>query len=76
MPLRDALRRADTSIVIGPEGGIDTEEIAFARGRGAITVSLGPRNLRSETAAIAAVAQITAALEPTNRDQSGVEDRS
>src|SRR5207248_6927760 len=74
--LRDALRRADTSIVIGPEGGIDTEEIAFARRRGAITVSLGPRNLRSETAAIAAVAQITAALEPTNRDQSGVEDRS
>jgi len=76
VPLRDALRRADTSIVIGPEGGIDTEEIAFARGRGAITVSLGPRNLRSETAAIAAVAQITAALEPTNRDQSGVEERS
>lgn len=43
------------SLVIGPEGGITDDEIAVARERGAITVSLGGRNLRSETAAIAAV---------------------
>lgn len=43
------------SLVIGPEGGITDDEIAIARERGAITVSLGGRNLRSETAAIAAV---------------------
>lgn len=44
------------SLVIGPEGGIAEDEIAFARERGAMTVSLGGRNLRSETAAVAAVA--------------------
>jgi 16S rRNA (uracil1498-N3)-methyltransferase len=46
------------SIVIGPEGGIADDEIALARKRGATIVSLGARNLRSETAAIAAVALI------------------
>jgi 16S rRNA (uracil1498-N3)-methyltransferase len=46
------------SIVIGPEGGIADDEIALARERGATIVSLGARNLRSETAAIAAVALI------------------
>ena len=56
--LRDALPKTARalSLVIGPEGGIADEEIALARERGAITVSLGGRNLRSETAAIAAVA--------------------
>ena len=50
--------RARYRIVIGPEGGIADEEIALARERGAVTVSLGGRNLRSETAAIAAVALV------------------
>jgi 16S rRNA (uracil1498-N3)-methyltransferase len=56
--LRDALPQSARalSLVIGPEGGIAEEEIALARDRGAVTVSLGGRNLRSETAAIAAVA--------------------
>jgi 16S rRNA (uracil1498-N3)-methyltransferase len=58
--LRDAL--PDTaraiSIVIGPEGGIAEDEIALARARGAVTFSLGDRNLRSETAAITAVALV------------------
>ena len=58
--LQDALIRSDLSVVIGPEGGIRPDEIDFARDRGAITVSLGPRNLRSETAAIASVAQAAA----------------
>ena len=58
MRLRDALPSSvrALSLVIGPEGGIAGEEIALARERGAVTVSLGGRNLRSETAAIAAVA--------------------
>jgi 16S rRNA (uracil1498-N3)-methyltransferase len=58
--LRDSvpLSRSALSLVIGPEGGIAEEEIAHARDRGAITVSLGARNLRSETAAIAAVALV------------------
>jgi 16S rRNA (uracil1498-N3)-methyltransferase len=56
--LRDVLPQSTRalSLVIGPEGGIADDEIELARERGAITVSLGGRNLRSETAAIAAVA--------------------
>jgi len=56
--LRDALPQSARalSLVIGPEGGIAEDEIALARERGAVTVSLGARSLRSETAAIAAVA--------------------
>ena len=51
------------SLVIGPEGGLSMEEIAVARGHEAVTVSLGPLNLRSETAAIAAVARLMEAVE-------------
>jgi 16S rRNA (uracil1498-N3)-methyltransferase len=58
--LRDALPETARalSMVIGPEGGITDEEIAVAREHGASTVTLGGRNLRSETAAIAAVALV------------------
>ena len=62
--LRDAVPdTTQLSLVIGPEGGLSMEEIAVAREHEAVTVSLGPRNLRSETAAIAAVAQVMAILE-------------
>jgi 16S rRNA (uracil1498-N3)-methyltransferase len=62
--LEDAIpRTTHLSVVIGPEGGLPMEEIALARARDAVTVSLGPRNFRSETAAIAAVARVMAALE-------------
>jgi 16S rRNA (uracil1498-N3)-methyltransferase len=56
--LRDALPKEMVafSLVIGPEGGLAEEEIALARENDAIVVSLGRRNLRAETAAIAAVA--------------------
>lgn len=56
--LRDALPRdvTELSLVIGPEGGLTDEEIGLAREHDAIIVSLGERNLRAETAAIAAVA--------------------
>jgi 16S rRNA (uracil1498-N3)-methyltransferase len=60
MRLRDAMPQTarGLSIVIGPEGGIADDEIALARECGATIVSLGARNLRSETAAIAAVALV------------------
>jgi 16S rRNA (uracil1498-N3)-methyltransferase len=62
--LRDAVPAAtQLSLVIGPEGGLSIEEIAVARGHEAVTVSLGPRNLRSETAAAAAVAVLMDAVE-------------
>ena len=62
--LRDAVPETEAlSVVIGPEGGLSMEEIALARENDAVTVSLGPRNLRSETAAIAAVSQVMAIVE-------------
>ena len=58
--LRDAMPQSARalSVVIGPEGGIADDEVTLARDRGATIVSLGARNLRSETAAIAAVTLI------------------
>ena len=43
------------TILIGPEGGWSDEELAIARGSGATFQRLGPRRMRAETAAIAAV---------------------
>lgn len=44
----------DIGIVIGPEGGMSAEEVEALREIGARTITLGPRILRTETAAIAA----------------------
>ncbi len=55
------------SLVVGPEGGLTEDEISHARDRGAAIVTLGPRNLRSETAAIAAVALILTQSEAGGR---------
>jgi 16S rRNA (uracil1498-N3)-methyltransferase len=44
------------TLVTGPEGGFTTEEVDEARVCGFLTVSLGPRILRAETAALVAVA--------------------
>jgi 16S rRNA (uracil1498-N3)-methyltransferase len=43
-------------ILIGPEGGIAPEEAKAATEAGALQVTLGPRILRAETAAVAAMA--------------------
>jgi 16S rRNA (uracil1498-N3)-methyltransferase len=53
----EGLKGRDAALLIGPEGGFTSEERAFLRGRGETwAVSLGPRILRAETAAIAAMA--------------------
>jgi 16S rRNA (uracil1498-N3)-methyltransferase len=44
----------DIFIILGPEGGLTSEEIALARQAGFKSVSLGPRILRAETATLAA----------------------
>jgi 16S rRNA (uracil1498-N3)-methyltransferase len=44
------------ALFIGPEGGFDEEEIAAAQTAGVLPVTLGPRILRAETAAIVAAA--------------------
>ena len=46
--------------VVGPEGGLADEELEACRGARAVRVSLGPRVLRAETAAIVAVALLQA----------------
>jgi 16S rRNA (uracil1498-N3)-methyltransferase len=46
----------EVEIAIGPEGGFDAEELEAFRVSGFEPVRLGPRVLRTETAAIAAVA--------------------
>jgi 16S rRNA (uracil1498-N3)-methyltransferase len=46
------------NIFVGPEGGFTSEEIDLARTYGITTVTLGPRRLRSETAALVATALV------------------
>jgi 16S rRNA (uracil1498-N3)-methyltransferase len=45
-----------TLVLSGPEGGLQPDEESAARARGFVTVSLGPRVLRADTAPLAALA--------------------
>lgn len=49
-------------IVIGPEGGLTAEEFSLAEEQGFVPVSLGPRRLRSETAAISALSWVVGGM--------------
>lgn len=53
-------------IFIGPEGGFDENEIELAKENGGLIVSLGKRILRTETAAITAVAMCMLHTEMNN----------
>jgi 16S rRNA (uracil1498-N3)-methyltransferase len=59
-PLSSAFQEGPAVILTGPEGGFAEEERVFVRGSGARAVSLGPRILRAETAALAALASFMA----------------
>ncbi len=48
-------RPAGVRVVIGPEGGFTPEEVSEARQAGYLVASLGPRRLKVETAALAAL---------------------
>ena len=48
-------RITDLAIVIGPEGGMSTQEVARMLDAGARAVTLGPRIFRTETAGLAAI---------------------
>jgi 16S rRNA (uracil1498-N3)-methyltransferase len=50
----------EATLLIGPEGGWSDEELGRARDRGVLFERLGPRRLRAETAAIAAVSVVAA----------------
>jgi 16S rRNA (uracil1498-N3)-methyltransferase len=63
--LRDALNgvRPDrVALLVGPEGGFAPEEVEDARQMGFLPVSVGPRILRTETAAIVGAALLQYAL--------------
>ncbi|MBX9573556.1 MAG: 16S rRNA (uracil(1498)-N(3))-methyltransferase [Candidatus Obscuribacterales bacterium] len=51
------------SLMIGPEGGFSEHELNTAETQGWKPVSLGPRILRAETAAIAALSQVASILD-------------
>lgn len=59
-PLREVLQHFKNAnqvvVMVGPEGGFDPSEVSMAQKEGAKVVSLGKRILKTETAAIVAVA--------------------
>ena len=57
-----ATRAALRAIAIGPEGGFTDEELAAAERAGIERAHLGPRVLRAETAAVAALATLNAVI--------------
>lgn len=59
----DANRPARLMLVCGPEGGFDRSELTAAERGGFIAAGLGRLRLRSETAALAALAVAAAALD-------------
>jgi 16S rRNA (uracil1498-N3)-methyltransferase len=63
IPLWVALTRGETRveqalILVGPEGGWSSKEIELAAELGCELISLGPRILRTETAALVAISQL------------------
>ena len=59
-PAASAFQEGPALILVGPEGGFTREEREFVRAGGACAISLGPRILRSETAALAALSAFMA----------------
>lgn len=58
VPLRERLQKinaAHVAVVVGPEGGFTKDEAERAKRAGCVVTSLGPRILRAETAALAAL---------------------
>jgi 16S rRNA (uracil1498-N3)-methyltransferase len=57
VPLASLALKAPAAVLIGPEGGFDpAERAAIAAVSDAVAVTLGPRILRADTAAVAAIA--------------------
>lgn len=62
-PARQEQARPALAVIVGPEGGFDPAERRMLQSlKGALAISLGPRILRADTAAVAALAIVQAAL--------------
>jgi len=57
---RIGVETSNYNVLVGPEGGFSENELDISKRSGFLTVDLGNRRLRAETAAIAACAQIVA----------------
>lgn len=53
--LKNPLSKNGVALLVGPEGSLTDEEARYAERRGFVKASLGPRILRAETAALAAL---------------------
>lgn len=60
LSLQSIPAHASIILLIGPEGGLSDEEVAMAISNGFIPMNLGKRVLRTETAALAALAALQA----------------
>ncbi|MEJ2395784.1 MAG: RsmE family RNA methyltransferase, partial [Candidatus Thiodiazotropha sp.] len=52
--------KGKVTILVGPEGGLSSEERKLAKAQGFTGIRLGPRVMRTETAPLAAIAAIQA----------------
>jgi 16S rRNA (uracil1498-N3)-methyltransferase len=60
--LDDSSARGSVAIAVGPEGGFTPDEVSSANRLGWHAITLGPRTLRVETAALTMLACVTAAM--------------
>ncbi len=61
-PVLPTSRPPEVVVAIGPEGGFSPTEAEAAKAAGFLTAGLGPRVLRTETAALAVIAIVQFAL--------------
>jgi 16S rRNA (uracil1498-N3)-methyltransferase len=52
------MEHPEVTVLIGPEGGLSEDEVLLAQSCGFVAVRLGPRILRTETAALAALSAL------------------
>jgi 16S rRNA (uracil1498-N3)-methyltransferase len=62
-------------LLVGPEGGWAPDEQGFAQEQNFLPLTLGPRILRAETAAIAALSILQSRLDEIERGKQDVRDR-
>lgn len=67
----DLPRAGEVLVVVGPEGGLTTEEIAAFEAAGAHTVKLGAEVLRTSTAGVAALAALLSRTPRWDAQDSG-----
>lgn len=68
--MEKAADKGSIALFIGPEGGYERGEVAYAMERGALPVSLGKRILRTETAGLAALSVLMFMIEKRTMEES------